>query len=77
MSIPEFRTAVPSDNRRPCGLIVTHVWQEQDPEKLRVMLTKYRLADAEGNPIGTFHTPATSRLSEALLKFVRESSINK
>jgi hypothetical protein len=70
MSAPEFR---PADPRAEVDLVISEVWQEPDPMNVGWMLTKYRLEDADGTHLGTFHTPAKSRLSTALLDYVRKN----
>lgn len=68
MNVPEFREPF-STERTELSISISHVWRERDPVKLGQFLTKYRLVDSEtGRPIGIFHTPEGSNLSQALFE---------
>lgn len=73
MTTPSFRSAVPEEGR-PCGLVISKVWKERSSQTKGGFLIKFELSDPTTDmPIGQFHTPATSRLAEELLKYLQRN----
>lgn len=70
---PEFRTAGQDSPGRPCGLVITRVWKQPDKQAGKGFLIQYELSEPDGRQVGVFHTPATSRLAEELLKFLQRN----
>lgn len=73
MKKPEFRTAVPEEGGRPCGLIISKVWKEADTQTKGGFLIKYELTMPSGVAIGIFHTPITSKLAGELIKYMQRN----
>lgn len=55
-----------STPKMTCDLVITHVWKENDLRRGKGFVTKYRVETSNGEPIGEFVTPVTSRLSHEL-----------
>jgi hypothetical protein len=58
----------------PClvNLHITYARREPDPQKGGQERMRYQLRDEDGNLIGDFHTPISSRLAEALEKEIQK-----
>lgn len=73
MTSPEFRRPGQSNPGRACGLMISRVWKTPDAQTGRGFLLQYELTDPDGNSVGIFHTPATSRLAAQLLKYLQRN----
>jgi hypothetical protein len=58
----------------PCAvnMRITYAARERDPQKSGQERMRYQLRDEDGNLIGDFHTPVTSRLADALQKEIQK-----
>jgi hypothetical protein len=61
-----------SEPELPCDLVITHVWKENDSHKGKGFVTKYRVETSNGESIGEFVTPFSSRLSQELFRSARK-----
>jgi hypothetical protein len=73
MSAPEFRSAIAHEERRPCGLVISSVWKVPNTQTGKGYLIQYELNESDGTLVGIFHTPATSRLAQHLLKYLQRN----
>lgn len=58
----------------PCAvnMRISYARREPDPQKSGQERMRYQLRDEDGNLIGDFHTPVTSRLANALEKEIQK-----
>jgi hypothetical protein len=58
----------------PCvvNIRITYARREKDPMRDGQERMRYQLRDEDGNLIGDFHTPVSSRLAEALEKEIQK-----